>query len=248
MGGHYSSICRLGEEMIKSKTKSAASIKMANNSLVNASLMNFPALPNKKTSVFSFSSPVERKKKSAKTSPPAKTNQQPKLIPEISNRFSVLSDLVLKPKTQNETSSLSSNSVCSSSFSSVKTQANKNKLQQNKTKTKIRFKSVGIRYFDEDDHGISEKEQLTNIKTCKTVNKGKEEEEKKEVFLHRIGKDRAEENNAIKILACFNNKNEKEEVDYCEIDQGQAEVGQGQGGGEVLALFFFLSTGDEKEN
>merc|ERR1711888_368548 len=110
--GHYSSICSLGEEMIRSKTKSAASIKMANNSLVNASLMNFPALPNKKTSVFSFSSPVERKKKRDKTSPPAKINQQPKLIPEISNRFSVLSDLVFKPKTQN--------SVCSSSFSSVK--------------------------------------------------------------------------------------------------------------------------------
>merc|ERR1712215_202162 len=60
----------------------------------------------------------------------------------------------------------------------------------------------------------------------------KEEEEKREVFLHRIGEDRAEENNAIKILACFNNKNENEEVVYCEFDKGQVDVGQGQGEGE----------------
>merc|ERR1712030_142180 len=53
--GHYSSICRKGEEIIENKTISAASIKLANNSLVTASLMDFPSLPNKKASVFSFS-------------------------------------------------------------------------------------------------------------------------------------------------------------------------------------------------
>merc|ERR1712030_246043 len=74
--------------------------------------------------------PVERKKKNAKTSP-AKINQQPTFIPEtkIKNRFSVLSDLVLKPKTQTETSSssssVSSNSASSSSYSPVKAQATK---------------------------------------------------------------------------------------------------------------------------
>ena len=39
------------------------------------------------------------------------------------------------------------------------------------------------------------------------------------MFLHRLGKDRAGENNAIKILASSDNKDENEEVDYCEIDQ-----------------------------
>merc|ERR1712208_179212 len=104
---------------------------------------------------------------------------------KIKNRFSVLSDLVLKPKTQTETSSssssVSSNSTSSSSYSPVKAQATKNKPQQNKPKTKIKFnKLIKIREFDEKYHGFSDSERLASIKTSKTINKGNEEEEKRE--------------------------------------------------------------------
>merc|ERR1712082_138034 len=63
--------------------------------------------------------------------------------------------------------------------------------------------------------GFSDRERLASVRTSKTINKGNvEQEEKREVFLHRLGKDRAGESNAINLLMSSDNKAENVVVNH----------------------------------
>ena len=202
--GHYSSIYKKDAVILEHKPLRADSIKSANISLMTESLVDFPCLPNKKAdppSVISFSPPGGRKKKNAKL------NQQPTLTPEtkIKNRFEILSNLTFKQEgyvqTKTEASSSSSSVSSSSSSSSDKAQATKNKPQ------KLVFnRRVKVREFDERYHGFSDRERFASVRASKATNqKNGEEEEKREVFLHKLGKDRAGESNAINLLMSSDN-------------------------------------------